>query len=661
MRSIRDVDVKGKRVLMRVDFNVPMSAEGTVTEDKRIRGALPTIEYLIERGARIVLASHAGRPSGKGFEAKFSMVPAARVLGRMLGKDVRVVPAVCGPKVVAATNELADGDVMMIENLRFDPREKKNDYDFARELAKLGDIYVDNAFGCVHRSHASIDAITHFLPSYAGFLLEKEVETLTNVVESPERPFMAILGGAKVSDKIALVDRMLDNVDALIIGGGMCFTFLKAQGYNVGTSLVQNEWLERASEMMEKAKRNNVKLLLPVDVVVADMLLADAKTEICGIDEIPDDMMGLDIGPATSELFAQEIAKAKTIVWNGPMGVFEMKPFEDGTRKVAEALARNTEATTVIGGGDSAHAVSKFEVEDKMTFISTGGGASMQLLEGTPLPGVVALDAMAYESGKARRPIIAGNWKMNMTWGSAVTLAQSISDNTEGRYDNIDIVLCPPFTCMKGVQNVLEFDRSKMHVGAQNVHQTLPMETAACTGEISVEMIKDLGAEYCIVGHSERREGNGETDELIHQKAMLLLENGVTPIICCGESEEVNERGESIEFVSAQVRAAFEGMTAKQASQCVIGYEPIWAIGTGKVPTPESADTMAIAIRTVVAETCGAEAAHKIRVLYGGSVKPENAEQFLMMNEIDGALVGGASLEANKFVDIVKVCDKVKG
>ncbi|MGI6216007.1 MAG: phosphoglycerate kinase [Coriobacteriales bacterium] len=392
MKSIRDVDVKGKRVLVRVDFNVPMS-EGTVTEDKRIRGALPTIEYLLNNGARVILVSHLGRPSGKGFEAEFSMVPAARVLSRLLGKTVKTVPVVIGDRAINASKSLADGEIMMVENVRFDAREKKNDPEFAQELAKLGDIYVDDAFGCAHRSHASIDAITKYLPSYAGFLLQNEVETLTGVVENPKRPFMAILGGAKVSDKIALVDRMLDNVDSLIIGGGMCFTFLKAKGYETGTSLVEADWVERAGEMLAKAEKNGVELLLPLDFVVADMLREDASTKVCSVDEIPDDMMGLDIGPATCEFFKEKIASMKTIVWNGPMGVFEMKPFEDGTRRVAQAIASNKDAITVIGGGDSAAAVSKFGLEDEMTFISTGGGASMQLLEGTPLPGVVALNA----------------------------------------------------------------------------------------------------------------------------------------------------------------------------------------------------------------------------------------------------------------------------
>ena len=390
MKSIRDIDVTGKRVIMRVDFNVPIS-EGTVTDDKRIRGALPTIQYLIDNGARVVLASHLGRPKGQGIEPDYSMTPAARVLGRLIDQDVQVVSVVIGDEAVEASKALQNGQVMMVENLRFDGREKKNDPEFAAELAKLGDIYVDDAFGVSHRAHASVEAITKFLPSYAGFLLQKEVDTLSNVVEHPERPFMAILGGSKISDKIALVNRMLDNVDALIIGGGMCFTFLRAKGYNTGTSLVEEEWIDRAKELVAKAEANGVDLLLPVDVVAADKFDESATTKVCSVEEIPADMMGLDIGPATCEMFKEKIANMKTIVWNGPMGVFEMKPFENGTKQVAQALASNTKATTIIGGGDSAAAVGKFKMEDQMTFISTGGGASMQLLEGTPLPGVVAL------------------------------------------------------------------------------------------------------------------------------------------------------------------------------------------------------------------------------------------------------------------------------
>ncbi len=391
MKSIRDVDVQGKRVLVRVDFNVPIS-DGTVSDDKRIRAALPTIEHLVNNGARVVLMSHLGRPSGKGYEEAYSVAPAARVLGRLLGTEVVVAPEVAGEKATKASQTLQNGQVMMVENLRFDPREKKNDPTLAQELAQLGDIYVNDAFGVAHRAHASVEAITKLLPSYAGFLLDSEVSTLQGVLDNPQHPFMAILGGAKVSDKIALVNKMLDIVDALIIGGGMCFTFLAAKGYETGKSLVENEWIERAGEMLAKAQKNGTEILLPVDVVVAPELREDAKTAIYSVEEIPQDMMGLDIGPATCEMFKQKIMSMNTIVWNGPMGVFEMKPFESGTKHVAEALAANEKASTIIGGGDSAAAVAKFNLESQMTFISTGGGASMQLLEGTPLPGVVALN-----------------------------------------------------------------------------------------------------------------------------------------------------------------------------------------------------------------------------------------------------------------------------
>lgn len=390
MKSIRDVDVQGKRVLMRVDFNVPIS-DGTVSDDKRIRAALPTIEYLVNNGARVVLMSHLGRPSGDGYEDAYTVAPAARVLGRLLGTEVAVAPEVTGDRALSASQSLQNGQVMMVENLRFDSREKKNDPNLAKELAQLGDIYVNDAFGVAHRAHASVEAIAKLLPSYAGFLLDSEVSTLQGVLDNPKHPFMAILGGAKVSDKIALVDKMLDIVDALIIGGGMCFTFLAAKGYETGKSLVENEWIERAGEMLTKAQQNGTEILLPIDVVVAPELREDAQTSVCSVEEIPQDMMGLDIGPATCELFKQKIMSMNTIVWNGPMGVFEMKPFESGTKHVAEALAANEKASTIIGGGDSAAAVSKFGLESQMTFISTGGGASMQLLEGTPLPGVVAL------------------------------------------------------------------------------------------------------------------------------------------------------------------------------------------------------------------------------------------------------------------------------
>ena len=390
IKTIDQLDAKGKRVLVRVDFNVPVK-DGVVTDDTRIRAALPTIEKLMGDGAKVVLMSHRGRPSGEGFEEEFSLRPAALHLAEVLGKPVSFASDIAGDDAVAKANALNEGEVLIVENLRFDKREKKNDAAFCEELAKLGDVYVNDAFGTAHRAHASTAGVAALLPAYAGYLMEKEVSTLTGMLDNPKRPFCAILGGSKVSDKIQVIDALMDKCDTLIIGGGMCFTFLLAQGYSVGTSLKEEDWVERAGEMMAKAEQKGVKLLLPVDVVCADKFAEDANTDTVGVDAIPDDMMGLDIGPETVKLYAEAIAQAKTVFWNGPMGVFEMDAFAKGTRDVALAVADNAEADTIIGGGDSVAAVNKFDLADRMTFISTGGGASMELVEGKELPGVAAL------------------------------------------------------------------------------------------------------------------------------------------------------------------------------------------------------------------------------------------------------------------------------
>jgi len=390
IKTIDQLDARGKRVLVRVDFNVPVK-DGVVTDDTRIRAALPTIEKLVGDGARVVLMSHRGRPSGEGFEEEFSLRPAALHLAEVLGKPVAFASDIAGDDALAKAAALKDGEVLIVENLRFDKREKKNDSSFCEELAKLGEVYVNDAFGTAHRAHASTAGVAALLPAYAGYLMEKEVSTLTGMLDDPKRPFCAILGGSKVSDKIKVIDALMDKCDTLIIGGGMCFTFLLAQGYSVGTSLKEEDWVERAGQMIEKAKEKGVKLLLPIDVVCADKFAEDAATKTVDIDAIPDDMMGLDIGPKTAKLYADAIAEAKTVFWNGPMGVFEMDAFAVGTRDVALAVADNEEADTIIGGGDSVAAVNKFELGDRMTFISTGGGASMELVEGKELPGVVAL------------------------------------------------------------------------------------------------------------------------------------------------------------------------------------------------------------------------------------------------------------------------------
>jgi phosphoglycerate kinase len=387
--TVRDVDVRGKRVLVRVDFNVPL-AEGVVTDDTRIRAALPTLRYLVDHGARVIVVSHLGRPKGEPDPA-LSLRPVRGVLARLLGRNVYFVDSTVGPDAAEAVGRMVDGEIVMLENLRFNPGEKANDPEFARALASLADVYVDDAFGASHRAHASTAGVTDYLPAYAGLLLAREVETLTSMLADPARPFVAILGGSKVSDKFAVIDRLLDCCDELIIGGGMCFTLLVAKGVSVGHSIVEQEWVEPASRMLEKARDKGVNILLPVDFVVADAIAEDAETRIVGREEIAASAMGLDIGPTTIELYKESIARARTIFWNGPMGVFELKPFEAGTREVALAVARNSRAVSVVGGGDSVAALRKFDAEERVTFVSTGGGASMKLLEGSELPGVESL------------------------------------------------------------------------------------------------------------------------------------------------------------------------------------------------------------------------------------------------------------------------------
>ncbi|MBQ8563586.1 MAG: phosphoglycerate kinase [Firmicutes bacterium] len=385
------MNVQGKRVIVRCDFNVPMK-EGVITDDIRIVSALPTIRYLVEQGAKVILMSHMGRPDGEP-NMKYTLKPVADRLTELLGQEVLFVssPVVVDEDVKAAAAGLAEGSVMLLENVRFRKEETKNGADFAKELASLADIFVNDAFGTAHRAHSSTAGIADYLPAVSGFLIEKEVEFLGNAVENPKRPFVAIMGGAKVGDKIPVIENLLKKVDTLIIGGGMSYTFYKAEGLEIGTSILDKESLELAPALLAKAEAAGVKMLLPIDVVVADDFNNDAKSAIVDKTEIPSDMMGMDIGPKTVELYKAAIADAETIVWNGPMGVFEMENFAHGTRAIAEALAES-KAVTVIGGGDSAAAVEQFGLADKMTHISTGGGASLEFLEGKVLPGVAVLE-----------------------------------------------------------------------------------------------------------------------------------------------------------------------------------------------------------------------------------------------------------------------------
>ncbi|GED27807.1 phosphoglycerate kinase [Brevibacillus agri] len=387
-KSIRDVELAGKRVFCRVDFNVPMQ-DGKITDDTRIRAAVPTIRFLMEKGAKVILASHFGRPKGQVVE-EMRLTPVASHLSSLLDKEVRKLDDSIGADVEAAVGRMENGDVILLENVRFHAGEEKNDPELAKRFAALADLFVNDAFGAAHRAHASTAGIAQYIPAVAGLLMEKEIRFLGGALSKPERPFTAIVGGAKVKDKIAVIENLLTKVDHLIIGGGMANTFLKAQGYGIGASLCEDDKLDLARSLMEQAKERGVELLMPVDVVVADRFAADAEKKVVSIDAIPDGWMALDIGPKTVEQYRSVIVESKTVVWNGPMGVFEMDAFAEGTIGVAKAMEACA-GTTIIGGGDSVAAVEKAGVAEQMTHISTGGGASLEFMEGKELPGVAVL------------------------------------------------------------------------------------------------------------------------------------------------------------------------------------------------------------------------------------------------------------------------------
>ncbi|MGG1399798.1 phosphoglycerate kinase [Bacillus salipaludis] len=389
-KSLKDVDVKGKRVFCRVDFNVPMQ-DGNITDETRIRAALPTIQYLREQGAKVILASHFGRPKGQVVE-EMRLAPVGRRLADLLGKDVKIANEAHGESVKALIETMNDGDVLLLENVRFYPGEEKNDPELAKAFAELADVYVNDAFGAAHRGHASTEGVARHLPAVAGFLMEKELEVLGKALSNPERPFTAIIGGAKVKDKIGVIENLLEKVDNLIIGGGLAYTFIKAQGHEIGQSLLEEDKIDLAKSFIEKAKEKGVNFYMPVDAVIADEFSADANTQVVSIEAIPADWQALDIGPKTAEIYRDVIQKSKLVIWNGPMGVFEMDKFAGGTKAVAEALAEAEGTYSVIGGGDSAAAVEKFHLAEKMSHISTGGGASLEFMEGKALPGVVALN-----------------------------------------------------------------------------------------------------------------------------------------------------------------------------------------------------------------------------------------------------------------------------
>ena len=636
-KTVRDLDVAGKKVLVRVDFNVPLNDKGEITDDTRITASLPTIQYLLEQKAAVILMAHLGRPKGQ-VKPELSLAPVAKHLGKLLGKKILFAPDCVGEAAKAAASKLKAGHILLLENLRFHKEEEKNDMEFAEQLASLADLYVNDGFGVSHRAHASVEGVTHFLPAAAGFLLEKEIQYVGQAVTNPLHPFVAIIGGAKVSDKIGVISNLLDKVDTLLIGGGMANTFLAAQGHKMGKSLVEEDKLELAKELLAKAKKNKVKLLLPTDLVMAAAFAPDAAHVTEGVKHLNQEYMALDIGSETSKAYAEALAEAKMIVWNGPMGVFEMDTFCKGTEAVAKAVAKSR-AVSIVGGGDSVAAIEKLGLAKRITHISTGGGASLEYLEGKVLPGVAALDDL-------RRKMIAGNWKMNKTVNEAVELAEDVVMETNGTLN--EVVIFPPFTALETVADAI--DGKHVGYGAQDLHWE---DNGAYTGAISGAMIADICAEYVLVGHSERRTIFGENEKIVASKIIAAYRNGLKPMLCVGENLAEREAGKTARKINMQLKSALRVIAPEDAENLVVAYEPIWAIGSGKAATVEDALEVCTLIRNKIGKIFTEDIARKVRILYGGSVNEKNAADF-NVSGIDGVLVGGASLKAESFAKIVR-------
>ncbi|NCD08159.1 MAG: triose-phosphate isomerase [Negativicutes bacterium] len=636
-KTLEDLVVKGRKVLVRVDYNVPMDETGKITDDTRIRASLDTIDYLLKNNAAVILMAHLGRPKGKA-DAKYSLTPVAAYLGDLLGKPVKFAGNCIGKEAENAAAQLKSGEILMLENLRFHPEEEKNDMDFAEKLASLADLYVNDGFGVSHRAHASVEGVTHFLPSAAGFLLEKEIRYVGQAVENPIHPFAAIIGGAKVSDKIGVIDNLLDKVDMLLIGGGMANTFLAAEGFKMGNSLVEEDKIPLAKELLIKAEKKKVKLYLPVDLVMSEAFAPDAKNEVQEISKLDQNRMALDIGPKTAEIYAEAIKKAKMIVWNGPMGVFEMDAFCKGTEAVAKAVAANR-GVTIVGGGDSVAAIDKLGLEKKIKHISTGGGASLEYLQGLVLPGIAALDDV-------RRPMIAGNWKMHKNVGESVALAEDIVVETNGTLN--EVVVFPPFTALESVAEAI--DGKHVGYGAQDLHWE---DQGAFTGAVSGSMIADICCEYVIVGHSERRTMFGDNEISVAKKVAAAFRNGIKPVLCVGENAKERSEGKTARKISMQINNAFKGLQAEQAQEVIVAYEPLWAIGSGQAATSRDAQEVCFLIREKLTKMFGENVSRQVRILYGGSVNEKNAGTF-KISGIDGVLVGGASLDAQAFSAIVR-------
>ncbi len=630
--------LEGMRVLVRVDFNVPLHigvrGVATVADDFRIKAAVPTLQRLLDEGAEVVAASHLGRPSGAP-DPRWEMDP-----------------------VRARLEALCPG-VELTENLRFDPGEKANDPAFVRRLIDGFGAYVDEAFGAAHRAHASIVGPPQFLPSAAGLRFAREIEVLGGILEDPARPFVAVVGGAKVADKLEVLKVLATKVDTLVVGGGMAYTFLAARGQHVGSSLLDESHLEDCRALLD----SNVRILLPSDTRALEPGGTfgpptegfEPRGSVKVIEgDLPDGWTGLDIGPDSAAAFAEVVAAAGTVLWNGPLGAFEDHRFGDGTRVVAEAVA-NCPGFSVVGGGDSASALDELGLSDQVGYLSTGGGASLTFIESEGhLPGIDALRRRAQRAPgvSARRPLISGNWKMHHDHIEALHTVRDLGLRLKAEdVALVDVSVHPPFTDLRTVQTLVEKEHIPVALGAQHCSDE---DAGARTGEVSPRFLARLGTTYVIVGHSERRTLYAMDDATVAATLRAVLRHEMTPVVCVGESEEQRDRGQTEGVLEEQVLAALTGLPGDVVGGLVIAYEPIWAIGTGRAATAVDAEDACVFIRSLVAKLGGDEAAAAVRLQYGGSVNAENAEDLMAEPDVDGLLVGGASLEAASFTDIIR-------
>ena len=646
--TVRDISVDGRKVLLRADLNVPISDKGGIGDDSRIKAVLPTLQYLREHQARVLVVSHLGRPKGQTV-SRYSLRPISERLSQLLDAPVNLLTGSVEDALVEFTHQTEPSEVALLENIRFQPGERKNDPALARQLASAVDIYVNDAFGAAHRAHASTCAVAEFLPAVGGFLMEEELRALGGLRVSPERPYAAVLGGAKISDKLSICRGLLDKVDSMMLGGGLANTFLKCLGHSVGNSLVEEDMIPEVQSLIAESKRQDVDLLMPLDVITARSISPDAPTRATSSSEVGEGWTIVDIGPRTVQRYLKALKSAETVFWNGPMGIFEIAKFARGTERIAKGIAELDSTQTVVGGGESSEALSKLGLTSRINHVSTGGGASLQFLAGEQLPAVEVLQKKAPERGIW----IGGKWKMNKSAESARQLAGELAD---GWQDNdMEVVVFPPHPLLSEVEKELS-GSTALHLGGQDCHFE---QRGAYTGGISGRALRSVGAEYVIIGHSERRRYDGEDDELINRKVHAAWDAGLSVVLCVGEELSDREEGRAHERTAEQLRVALQDCESRLSSPeesriwLIVAYEPVWAIGTGEAASEEDVQDMCSHLREELCNLLDDRSAELVRIVYGGSVKAHNVRKFLRLPDVDGALVGGASLQAESFLDLL--------